>query len=142
MRKTLVCGPPCSGKNHYVAGHASPGDLIVDFDALITALGGAGNHDQPERLKRYAYKARDAVLAAYNDSPDVTAWIIYGAHKASDRTAYRKRGYQIVFLDVDRETCRERARAGRPPEWLTYIDNYFRKYEPDARVSLKASREW
>jgi hypothetical protein len=137
---TLVAGPPCAGKNTYVRQHAKPGDLIVDFDAIITALGGAGDHDQPDLLRPYAFDARDAVVERLftRRSPLRAAWIILSAPKAADRDRYRARGAHVVLLLPDEDTCAARAQAERPPEWSVYVRNWFAAYEPDAADEVLA----
>lgn len=131
---TLVTGPPCAGKNTYVRHRAKPGDLIVDFDAIISAIGGAGDHDQPEHLKPFALDARDAVVERlFTARHDVqTAWIILSAPQAKDRETYRRRGAHVVLLLPDQATCHARARAERPPAWLDYIDGWYSAYTPAA----------
>lgn len=138
----LVAGPPCSGKNRYVDEHRRPGDLVIDFDALITALGGSGSHDQPEQLKRYAFEARDAVMAAYELRRDVDVWVILGAPRRRDRDKFLRRGYRVVVLDTDMDTCLARARAERPPEWQDYVRNWFSRFEPDLLVPVSPPGRW
>lgn len=36
-RRVVVCGPPDSGKELYVASHAAEHSLIWDFDAMVSA---------------------------------------------------------------------------------------------------------
>ncbi|MCC5580604.1 hypothetical protein IMZ11_33800 [Microtetraspora sp. AC03309] len=129
---TLVCGPPCAGKNTYVDQHRRPGDLVLDFDALITALGGAGDHTVPEQLKPYAYDARDAVLERLLNRPTPVraAWIILCAPTAAERRRYRAQGARVVLLNTDQATCLERAAAHRPPEFAGHVLEWFDTYEP------------
>lgn len=128
---TLVYGPPCAGKNTHVTQHASPGDLVVDFDAIITALGGTGGHDQPEQLRPFAFDCVDAVMRrlASGDHIAERAWVIQTAPTRAQRAPFR-RG-ELVGLIPDKAVCVERARRERPKEWLGYIDNWYARYEPE-----------
>lgn len=124
---TLVCGPPCAGKNTYVTEHAHAGDLIVDLDALYTALGARGDHDQPLTLKPFAFAARDALLDRLwtgNHELDA-AWIILSAPESETRDLFHQRGVRIVLLDPGRDECLRRAEQQRPPEWASYIHNWY-----------------
>lgn len=128
----LVWGPPCAGKNTYVAQHRSPGDLVVDFDAMIAALGGDGDHDQPGVLKPFAFDCIDTVLKRLGSGNHVVgrAWVISSAPTRVDRDPYR--AGKLVGLVPDIEVCKARAERERPAAWLEYIDNWFAKYEPEA----------
>lgn len=128
---TLVCGAPCAGKNTYVQANARPGDLVVDFDAIIGALGGAGAHDQPETLKPFAFDARDAALARlWQGQHEVRrAWVILSAPTERERRPFRVQGCRIVMLVADRETLCERAATGRPQGWAGYIDNWLTEHD-------------
>lgn len=141
---TLVCGPPCSGKTTYVQKMRSPGDLVIDFDAIILALGGAHNHDHPDALKRYAFEARDHVLSEYNKRRDTNAWVIHTAPLRNDRERMRKLGYRVVLLDTPRDVCLKRAREERPAEWVGYVSRWFERFQPDDQATspIKASRQW
>lgn len=131
-KTTLVWGPPCAGKNTYVEQHKTHGDLVVDFDAVITALGGAGSHDQPEELRPFAFDCVDAVMKRLASGDHIVgrAWVIQSAPTRADRRPFR--GCDLVGLVPDQETCRQRAMRERPEAWLGYIDAWFAKYEPEA----------
>lgn len=126
---TLVAGPPCSGKNYYVAHHKDTGDLVVDFDALMYAVGGDDYYSHPAALKRYVYEARDAVLRTWLGRKDVDLWVVLGAPKRADREWYARRGFRVVVMDADRATCLRRARLERPRLWQQYVANYFTAFE-------------
>jgi hypothetical protein len=54
----LVVGPPGDGKTTYVAEHAAPSDLVIDYDQIALALGTGG---QPS-AHGPAMVARNALL--------------------------------------------------------------------------------
>ncbi len=138
---TLVTGPPCSGKNTYVARCKQPGDLVVDFDALIMALGGDESHNHPGLLKGYAFEARDAVIRRWAYKRDTDVWVIGTCPRRSDREKFTRQGFRVVTMDADEKTCVQRARAERPVEWLEYVHRYFQQYEAplDSEGVLSAS---
>ena len=41
---TVVYGPPAAGKSTLVADRWNPGDIVVDWDALLNAVTGQGEH--------------------------------------------------------------------------------------------------
>lgn len=129
-RATLVAGPPCSGKNSYVAQHMAPGDLVVDYDAIMAALSGQDVHEHMPELKPYVYEARDRVIAKWLARKDVDLWLIYGAPRRSDREWYARRGFHVVIMDTDERTCIRRARDIRPGHWHRFIRRWFADYEP------------
>lgn len=127
---TLVAGPPCSGKNTYVRDHMQPGDMVVDYDAIMSALSGQDVHDHHDDIKPYVYHARDQVLKKWDARRDVDLWLIYGAPKRSDREQYARRGFRVVIMDTDERTCLRRARDERPSHWYQYVYRWFKDYEP------------
>jgi predicted kinase len=127
---TLVTGAPCSGKNLYVARHKRPGDLVVDFDALMCALGGDEEHYHAPSIKPYVFAARDAVLELYARRRDVDAWVIKCAPKAAEREAFALKGFRVVVLDTPQDVCLKRAAAERPREWLRHVYRHFEAFEP------------
>lgn len=128
----LVCGPPCAGKNTLVEQRHKPGDLVVDLDALLDALGGRGDHDQPERLKPAAFDARDAVIDGVFAGRYAVraAWIIQSAPTPQARAELRGRGARVVLCLPSIQTCLERAEQMRPPAWTDHVRDWFGRYQP------------
>ncbi len=131
MSATLVCGAPCSGKNTYVEQHRRPGDLVVDYDALMAALSGGQLHDHSREIRSYAFDARDAVVRRWMRKRDTSVWVINSAAKRKMREYYRGQGFTVVTMSAGLETCLARARAERPPAWQDYVRRYFKDYESD-----------
>lgn len=75
-----VIGPPCSGKTTYVLERAKLGDLLVDWDTLMTALSGKTGHSRDAALIGYVAEARDAIIARLRQrragTEPPTAWIV------------------------------------------------------------------
>lgn len=126
---TLVTGAPCSGKNTYVNRCRQPGDLVVDFDALIMAIGGDETHNHPQELKGYAFEARDAVIRRWAYRRDTDIWVIGTCPRRKDREKFTKLGFRVITMDASEKTCMTRARAERPLEWQEYVHRYFVQYE-------------
>jgi hypothetical protein len=150
---TLVAGAPCSGKNTYVREHMAPGDLVVDYDAIMSAFSGQDVHDHEPNLRPYVYEARDRVLKKWESRRDVDLWLIFGAPKRTDRDFYARRGFRVVIMDTDERTCLRRARDDRPADWYKFVHRWFRDYEAplsseevqqasDAPPLAHVSRRW
>ena len=73
-RIVLVIGPPGAGKTTWVADNKGPNDLVVDYDQLAGAIGGAPNptHDaplSPSKSKAKANPLRLSSCACRSSSP-------------------------------------------------------------------------
>lgn len=126
---TLVTGPSCAGKNTWVRERFSPGDLLVDLDAVLTAISGRPSHDHDEHLKPYAFEARDAVLRAVwvRGRTLPHCWIILSAPTEQQRRPYRARVGTVVMVYADPATLQARAAAERPARWSAYIDEWLER---------------
>lgn len=133
---TLVAGPPCGGKSTFVAGQASFGDMLVDFDLLAGCLGMTRGHGYPDGVREFAGVAKDAVLARFvaGEHGVSRLWIIKCAPGREERAGFRERfNADVVVVTASRKVCQDRAVEGRPSAWLDGIDQWFDGYEPDVR---------
>jgi 5-methylcytosine-specific restriction protein A len=130
---TLVCGPPGAGKSTYVRQHMQPGDLVLDLDALLSALSGLPLHEDAPSVLPFAWEARDAVLAQLKRASTCRhAWIIDMAASLEDRTRYRHQyNADVVVLMSDR--CKERTAVRQ----LNHVvDSWLSNYVADARDTV------
>lgn len=136
----VIIGPPCAGKSTYVREHAKPGDVIIDFDAIATALG-AEKHDARDAVKEAAFKARSAVIAyCVENAEKVDAWIIHTKPTEKQIADYEDAGADFTVIDEPLEVCLERAEAdGRPQRSIDAIHEYFEK--GDLMKHTKAANE-
>lgn len=139
----LVCGPPGSGKSHYVQQHRGPADVVVDWDLLFHALRGATGavHDRStvDLLAPYVWAAYDAVVdkLAHQSPPGQNVWVIASAPEKSQRQALCQRlAARCVVLAVPLAACL--AHLARDPErcqdldtWQPRIADWWERYEPD-----------
>jgi hypothetical protein len=92
-RINLVVGPPGAGKSAYVAEHARPGHLVIDYDAIASALG-AGGAASPHGGTMVA---RNALLKSLQqgklDAPVV--WLISANPKAEQMFPH----HRVIMVD-------------------------------------------
>ena len=145
---TLVCGPPGSGKTTYVREHARPGDLIVDVDALWSAVSGLDWYDKPDALLPFVLAAREALIRRLAQANSIRhAWVITAGASSYDRDQYARRiGAHVVVLEVDADECLRRIatdarREARGSVWPGLVRDWWRDYQPrdgDERVIATA----
>lgn len=134
---TIVTGAPGAGKTTYVQQHMHEGDLVVDVDALYSALSGQPWYSKPDTLLPLVLAARDAVLARLGKPSGIRHawWITTEANALTlDRLA-ETMGAQLVVLDqVSPTECMTRIakdprRADRAHLWRQLVSKWFEKYE-------------
>lgn len=133
----IVYGPPMSGKTSYVIEHMEKGDIVVDMDSLYQAVTLLPKYDKPDNLKYNVFAIRNSIIENIKKRYGGfrTAWIIGGYPRKVERERLVKEtNANLIFLDVDKETCIKRLeacndyRADHKEEWIDYIDKWFSEY--------------
>lgn len=132
---TLVCGPPCAGKNHYVQEHAKPSHLILDFDAIAQELGSPNQWDHPKQLLRPAELEMRRRMEQVGAMTRGTAWVIRTAPRRSqrERAARIIRATDIVVLVPDRAVLHARA-ADRSARTLREIEHWLNIHDAEQQA--------
>lgn len=131
----IVYGAPCSGKSTYVNQISQRGDLIVDLDAIYSAISGCLYHDHPNGLRRVAFAVRDTLIEQIRLRVGYwhDAFIIGGYPRKIQRNELaNKLGAELVYVETTREQAKAIARMTRgvlAVEWCKYIDNWFDSLE-------------
>lgn len=133
----LVFGPPGSGKSFYIAAHARPGDVVIDLDTYLIALGGAPWEREPA-LVRAAFKDHDADIYSLASRTRGTAWLAKLAPSLAERNAWKlalRRVSEVPILTPP-ETCIQRIRADparqhRADEMCSAVHDWWRAYRAD-----------
>ncbi|MFW0183778.1 hypothetical protein ACN082_09805 [Rothia sp. CCM 9417] len=123
----LVIGPPGAGKSTFIQGKQGPKDLVIELDRFRELA----DSDDTARLLRGAVESK-----ASNYAGDV--WIARTLASANDVEAYCKRvGVdEVIVLDTDASTCKERVMARDGNEDLFQaIDRWFEQYDPGSSGS-------
>lgn len=122
----VVLGPPAAGKSTYVGEQRSELDIVIDHDALGTALGSPHAHTHTGPHTRAARQARRALIDwALNDRTAPTTWIIHTAPGAKQLHDYSRAMAQAHLLDPGITTCLARAKAEREPWTLAAIRDWY-----------------
>ena len=106
---TLVYGPPGAGKSTHVEQHRTPGDLVVDYDLIGTALGSDDRHGHMD-IHGTINAARNAVLNRIRrgDTGAERVWIVSTNPNALSMFPH----HEAVLLRPDAEVSRQRAVDG------------------------------
>ena len=106
---TIVCGPPASGKNHYVHQHAGSTDVVIDLDVIAHALSGEPMHRwNRERWLQMALRKRNAMLGELSKHPAwPSAWIIMTEPNAERRARWAEtmKPKAIIVIETSEATC-------------------------------------
>lgn len=111
---TIVCGPPASGKTHYVRGHGSVADQVIDLDYIVADMLGQSVKHQWDRGRwlDIALRKRNAMLGELSKQPAwPAAWLIVAEPKAEHRAwwAQTMKPRAIIVIEADEQTCMAQA---------------------------------
>ena len=77
MKFEVICGAPCSGKTTYANERAREGDVIIDLDAIASALGAGSGHMATGAVAKVARAARQAAIEEARRVGGGTAYVIH-----------------------------------------------------------------
>jgi predicted kinase len=125
----VITGPPAAGKTTWVRENAKPGDITIDYDAIVTALTprGAEPYDAPAHVVDVAQTARNAAIhVALNKIWHCNVYIIDSNPSPQALQRYEHLGAMFILLDPGYEVCAARAQAERHPRIQAVIDDWYR----------------
>ena len=111
----IVYGAPRSGKTTYVLEHKDEHDIVIDLDAIITALGLSDKRYKDNNIMYLALDVRDFLyekLANKDSNFDCkTVWIIGGLPKKKEREELAERlNAQLVYIPCTESEAERRSR--------------------------------
>ena len=127
---TLLYGPPCAGKTTAAKELAQEGDLILDRDAIASAITANTDHDHDEAIKLAGDVLWRVLLDKARDHPH-DVWIVSCAPTRAERLEFAPLVDAMRLIWTDQDTCLARATAERPSKWAELVRNWFEDYEPE-----------
>jgi HNH endonuclease len=127
----LVTGPPSAGKGTYVREHATPSDMVVDYNTISQSL----NNPPPAVVNT----ARNAILRSLRAGTTGArrAWITSSRSDAETKFPF----HEIILIDPGLGECIARARSERrPPDYMLAIQAWYGEREPSTLA--ESSRKW
>ena len=124
----IVYGSPCAGKTSWVRENAGEDDLILDLDAIWTALSMNDRLHKNRRLLPNVFGVRDTVIDQIRTRTGRwrNAFVVgtYPLRTERDRLADLLQA-ELVFIDEKKEICMDRA----PDEdWKKYVEQWFEDF--------------
>lgn len=143
----VVTGPPAAGKSTWIAGHARPGDIVIDLDRIAVALTtpGADTWSHTETLLKVAHRARYAAIdEAIQHADTLDVWLIHSMPNPKAMAKYKRLGARIVVVDPGRTVTEQRIRDMRQPQLLSVATRWYRYHARSRPPSAggQPSRQW
>lgn len=114
-----VIGPPTAGKSTYARQHAAPGDVIVDFDMLASAMMvSPAEHPTDPAIISAATAAWTGVYRRMTRTPEITGvWVIKCLPRSAPHPYLLREwvqlGYRIHVIDPGAEAVFDRLERDR-----------------------------
>ncbi|MBU7320288.1 HNH endonuclease [Paenibacillus oleatilyticus] len=132
----LVYGPPLAGHMDIVHQSMKRGDIIVDMDAIYTAVSGLPRYDKPDNLFQNVIGIHNALLdhVKTRHGKWLNAWVIGGyADKVRRERLANDLGAEMIYCEATQAECLERLSMDeslrhRQKEYEGYISKWFDEY--------------
>jgi hypothetical protein len=146
MALYVVTGPPAAGKTTWVRERARHGDVVVDLDAIASALtpGGDG-HRHPHAVLRCAQRARRAAIdEALRHTADVDVYVVHTQPSAKALARYSEHGAHVVTIDPGRAVVEARVAEDRPAPTQAVVARWYAAHgeQHTTSTSHERSRSW
>lgn len=140
----VITGPPAAGKSTWVREHAKPGDVVIDYDLLASALTGPTGSPAPVSQPRPSKVLRDVTYRARRAAVDeslkhvnsVDVYIIHTHLTDQTRSLYSAHDAHFIVVDPGKAVVLERIRLMRSPSQLAVAQRW---YASSSLSSLPAS---
>jgi HK97 family phage prohead protease len=129
-RVTVVHGPPAAGKTGYVLENKKPGDVVFDFNSIMSAISGNSIYHSDDSLISYCTDIRTLMIEkALRKGSDNHCWIIVTSPDDSLRSSLKDVPTNYVEVECDKEECLRRIESdpGRPESHKQVVEQYFEK---------------
>lgn len=144
LRKVfIVYGSPLGGKTSFVKENASKDDIVIDLDSIWQCFSINSRYIKPNTLKGFIFNVYNSAIESVTMRTGMwnNAWIIGSLPRVMERNRLAtKLGAETIHIDTDKETCIARLYEDKDrelvrEEYLNYIEEYWRNYQPDELIS-------
>ncbi|RBQ21599.1 hypothetical protein DP939_02500 [Spongiactinospora rosea] len=150
MALWVVTGPPASGKSTWVRSRARPGDIVIDYDLLATALTapGAAPHDYPKALRQVTSRARAAAITeALKHAAGVDVYVIHSQPSTEAVRRYTEQTddqteLHLIVVDPGRDVVMRRIAEQRPPQMRAVAERWYSNAHHTEQAASRSSRSW
>jgi len=126
MDINIIIGPPCAGKSTHIEANSTNGDVLIDYDAIATAIGSNQPHSSDGSIRTIALRLRSSAITKIISGIKSDSWIIHTNPSESLISDYIDAGAIFTILDPGKDVCKDRAKQdNRPDGTIEAIDKWY-----------------